>query len=73
MVMEMGSAKRLDEACNHYNEVYRDEALYAAWAKAPRVATVDDADPEPRKAPMMAIPWLVSSAIAPGLQTARRS
>ena len=35
--MEMRSAKILDEACNHYNEVYRDEALYAAWAEAPHV------------------------------------
>jgi hypothetical protein len=40
MVMEMGSAKLLDEACNHYNEVYRDEALYAAWDEAPQLDAV---------------------------------
>jgi hypothetical protein len=40
MVMEMGSAKLLDEACNHYNEVYSDEVLYAAWAEAPPVDVV---------------------------------
>ena len=31
--MEMSSAKILDEACNHYNEVYRDEFLYAECAE----------------------------------------
>jgi hypothetical protein len=33
--MNMGSAKVLDEACNHYNEVYCDEVLYSAWVEAP--------------------------------------
>lgn len=37
IVMEMISGKVLDEACNHYNDVYSDEVLYAAWAEAPRV------------------------------------
>lgn len=27
----------MDEACNHYNDVYCDEVLYAAWAEAPKV------------------------------------
>ena len=35
-VMEMSSGKVLDEACNHYNDVYSDEVLYASWAEAPR-------------------------------------
>jgi hypothetical protein len=38
-IMEMNAGKVLDEACNHYNDVYCDEVLYAAWAEAPRVAT----------------------------------
>lgn len=33
--MNMGPAKVLDEACNHYNEVYSDEDLYSAWVEAP--------------------------------------
>jgi len=37
-VMEMSSGKVLDEACNHYNDVYSDEVLYASWAEAPRAA-----------------------------------
>ena len=36
-VMEMSAGKVLDEACNHYNDVYCDEVLYAAWAEAPKV------------------------------------
>ena len=35
--MEMSAGKVLDEACNHYNDVYCDEVLYAAWAEAPQV------------------------------------
>ena len=34
--MDMSSGKDLDEACNHYNDVYSDEVLYASWAEAPR-------------------------------------
>jgi hypothetical protein len=37
IVMNMNSGKVLDEACNHYNDVYSDEVLYAAWTDAPRV------------------------------------
>lgn len=33
--MELNSAKVLDEACNRYNDAYRDEALYATWLEAP--------------------------------------
>lgn len=49
MVMEMGCAKLLDEACNRNNEVYRDELLYAQWLNAPcadvpAVAPVDRVD-----------------------------
>ena len=29
--MEMNTAKVLDEACNCFNEVYRDEVLYTSW------------------------------------------
>jgi hypothetical protein len=29
--MEMSSGKILDEACNCFNEVYRDEVLYTSW------------------------------------------
>ena len=36
-VMEMSAAKVLDEACNHYNDAYCDEVLYATWAEAPKV------------------------------------
>lgn len=38
IVMDMESGKVLDEACNDNNDVYGDEALYATWAAAPRVA-----------------------------------
>ena len=38
--MNMGSAKILDETCNHYNEVYSDEVLYTARAEAPRAEEV---------------------------------
>lgn len=38
--MKMGSAKMLDEACNHYNEVYNDEVLYSVWADAPHAEDV---------------------------------
>ena len=45
IVTEMSAGKVLDEACNHYNDVYSDEALYAAWAARPgveaRLAEVD--------------------------------
>jgi len=37
IVNEMSAGKVLDEACNHNNDVYSDEALYAAWAERPRV------------------------------------
>ncbi len=37
IVMDMNSGKALDEACNHYNELYSDEVLYAAWVDAPRI------------------------------------
>jgi hypothetical protein len=40
IVMKMGSAKRLDEACNHYNEVYNDEVLYTVWTEAPHAEDV---------------------------------
>ena len=36
-VMDMSAGKVLDEACNHNNDVYCDEVLYAAWAEAPKV------------------------------------
>ena len=36
-VMEMSAGKVLDEACNHNNDVYCDEVLYAACAEAPKV------------------------------------
>lgn len=36
IVTEMSEGKVLDEACNHYNDVYSDEALYAAWAERPK-------------------------------------
>ena len=35
-VMDMSAGKDLDEACNHNNDVYSDEVLYASWAEAPR-------------------------------------
>lgn len=38
IIMETSSGKILDEACNHYNDVYRDEVLYSSWAAAPHVA-----------------------------------
>jgi len=38
IVTEMSAGKVLDEACNHNNDVYSDEALYAAWAGRPGVA-----------------------------------
>jgi len=44
-VMDTSSGKVLDEACNHYNDVYGDEVLYASWAEAPR------ARPQPVAAP----------------------
>jgi len=37
IVTEMSAGKVLDEACNHNNDVYSDEALYAAWAERPGV------------------------------------
>jgi len=37
IVTEMNAGKILDEACNNNNDVYSDEALYAAWAERPRV------------------------------------
>lgn len=37
IVMDMNSGKVLDEACNHYNDRYSDEVLYAAWVDAPRI------------------------------------
>jgi len=27
----MNSGKVLDEACNYFNETYRDEVLYTSW------------------------------------------
>jgi hypothetical protein len=36
--MDVNSGKDLDEACNHHNDVYSDEVLYASWAEAPRTA-----------------------------------
>ena len=52
MVMEMGYAKLLDEACNRNNEDYRDELLYAQWLGAPYggcsvIAPADRADAVP--------------------------
>ncbi len=38
--MEMSPGKVLDEACNHYNDVYSDEVLYASWAEAPQLQPV---------------------------------
>jgi len=40
ILMNMGSAKILDEACNHYNDAYSDEMLYAAWVEAPHAEDV---------------------------------
>ena len=40
IIMNMGSAKILDEACNHYNETYSDELLYSTWSEAPRAEDV---------------------------------
>ena len=34
--MEMSSGKILDEVCNYFNEIYRDEVLYTAWADGSR-------------------------------------
>ncbi len=31
-IMEMNSVRALDEACNHHNDEYSDEVLYASWA-----------------------------------------
>jgi hypothetical protein len=31
IVMDMNTGKVLDEACNCFNEVYRDEVLYTSW------------------------------------------
>lgn len=36
IAMDTKSGKRLDEACNHHNELYNDEVLYATWIEAPR-------------------------------------
>lgn len=38
IVTEMSAGKVLDEACNHNNDVYCDEALYVAWVGRPQVA-----------------------------------
>jgi hypothetical protein len=38
IVTEMSAGKVLDEACNHNNDVYCDEALYTAWSGRPGVA-----------------------------------
>lgn len=35
-VMDMNSAKALDEACNHNNDRYNDEVLYAGWVEPSR-------------------------------------
>jgi len=35
-IMNTGSGKVLDEACNRYNDVYSDEVLYASWTESPR-------------------------------------
>jgi hypothetical protein len=43
--MDTSSAKVLDEACNHYNDVYSDEVLYASWAEAPRATPQPVATP----------------------------
>ena len=48
IVMDTNSGKALDEACNHNNDVYSDEVLYASWAEAPRVA------PQPVAVPAVA-------------------
>ena len=40
IIKEMSTGKRLDEACNHYNEVYNDEVLSTAWAEAPHAEDV---------------------------------
>jgi hypothetical protein len=40
IVMETNSAKILDEACNCFNEVYRDEVLYTAWIERLRSGSV---------------------------------
>jgi hypothetical protein len=38
IVTEMSAGRVLDEACNHNNDVYSDEALYVAWAERPMAA-----------------------------------
>ena len=38
-IMDANTGKKLDEACNRYNDVYGDEVLYAAWAEPPRSAS----------------------------------
>ncbi len=56
--METRNAKLLDEACNSYNEAYRDEALYAAWADASGPEAANDPALSPRAsviAPLRAI------------------
>jgi hypothetical protein len=35
-IMEMSSVRALDEACNHHNDAYGDEVLYASWITAPQ-------------------------------------
>jgi hypothetical protein len=62
--METRNAKLLDEACNSYNEAYRDEALYAAWADAPRAAN------DPALSPPSSVTPLASlRALADALMT----
>ncbi len=34
--MDMNSAKILDEECNHNNDQFNDEALYAPWFEPAR-------------------------------------
>ena len=49
IVMEMNTGKILDEACNHNNDAYGDEVLYAAWTALPRAdAGRDDVVALPR-------------------------
>ena len=35
--MKTAQAKILDEECNHLNDAYSDEILYAKWAETARV------------------------------------
>jgi hypothetical protein len=59
-VMETSQGRILDEACNHYNDVYRDELLYAVWTAAPR----GDAEQREAAAPATGEPAGVASLFA---------